>query len=73
MLLKLTRQLDVIEVVETVNGISESLVVFLLDKQIVVRVIDGLNVELAMEQVGHHAMYPVKRHSHVGQQSGTSE
>ena len=73
MLLKLTRQLDVIEVVETVNGISESLVVFLLDKQIVVRVVDGLNVELSMEQVGHHAMCQVKRHSHVGQQSGTSE
>ena len=46
MLLELTSQLDVVEVVEAVDGIPQCLVVLLLDEQVVVGIVDGFDVEL---------------------------
>ena len=46
MLLKVPGKLDVVEVVEAVDRITECLVVLLLDEQVVVRVVDGLDVQL---------------------------
>ena len=40
------RQLDIVEVVEAIDRITERLVVFLLNEEVVVRVVDGLDVEL---------------------------
>jgi len=37
---------DVVEIVEAIDRITESLVVLLLDQQIVVCIVDGLDVEL---------------------------
>ena len=46
MLLKVPGKLDVVEVVEAVDRITECLVVLLLDEQVVVRIVDSLDVEL---------------------------
>ena len=46
MLLELTSQLDVVEVVEAVYRIAQGLVVFFLDEQGVVCLVDGLDIEL---------------------------
>ena len=41
------RQIQVIKVVETIDRVPESLVIFLLNQQIVVSVVDSLNVQLS--------------------------
>ena len=46
MLLKIASQFDIVEVVEAVDGIPQCLVVLLLDEQVVVGIVDGLDVEL---------------------------
>ena len=46
MLLKVPGKLDVVEVVEAVDRITESLVVLFLNKQVVVRIVDSLDVQL---------------------------
>lgn len=46
MLLELASQLEVVEVVETVDGISQCVVVLFLNEQLVVSVVDGFNVKL---------------------------
>ena len=45
-LLELARQLQVVEVVEAVDRVPQRLVVLLLDEQVVVGIVDGLDVEL---------------------------
>ncbi len=45
-LLQALREVDIVEVVEAVYRVSESLEVFLLDQEIIVRLIDSLNIEL---------------------------
>ena len=45
-LLKLARQFDVLEVVEAVDRVAEGLVVLLLNKEIIVGIIDRFDVEL---------------------------
>ena len=37
---------NVVEVVEAVDRVAEGLIVFLLDQQVVVRIVDGLDVQL---------------------------
>ena len=43
---KFFRKRDVVEVVEAVNRVSQSFVIFLLDQQSIVSVVDRLDVEL---------------------------
>lgn len=43
---KLARQLHVVEVIEAVNGVSKGHVVFFLDEELVVRLINGLDIQL---------------------------
>jgi len=50
MLLKFLRKADVIEVVKAVDGIPKRLVVFFLDEEVIVCIIDGLDVELIGER-----------------------
>ena len=45
-LLQLASQLDVVEVVKAVDRVPQCLVVFLLNQQVVVCIIDSLDVEL---------------------------
>ncbi len=42
---------DVLEVVETVDGIPQRFVILLLDQQVVICFIDGLDVELQSIQL----------------------
>lgn len=37
---------NVIEVIEAVNGVTEGLVIFLLNEQVIVCVVNGLDVQL---------------------------
>ena len=48
MLLQSLRKADIVEVVKAVYRVPEGLVVFLLDEQVVVRVVDGLDVQLSL-------------------------
>ena len=45
-LLKLTCQLDVVEVVEAVDRVAQGLVVLLFNEQVVVGIVDCLDIEL---------------------------
>lgn len=44
--LQLLSELDVVEVVEAINGIAQCLVVFLLDEKFVIGDVDGFDIEL---------------------------
>ena len=46
MFLQTLSEVDVVEVVEAVDGVAERLVVFLLDEQVVVGIVDSFNVQL---------------------------
>ncbi len=46
MLLKTLRKVDVVEVVEAVDRVAQSFVIFLFDEQVIVCVVNGLEVEL---------------------------
>lgn len=48
-LLQLARELHVVEVVEAVDRVAKGLVVLFLNKQVVVRLVDRLDVELGIE------------------------
>lgn len=45
-MLKLLGKTDVVKVIETVDGVPQSVVVFFFDQQSVVRVVNRLDVEL---------------------------
>ena len=51
MLLELTSQLDVVEVVEAVDRVPQRLVVLLLDEKVVVGIVDSLDVQLSRRHV----------------------
>ena len=39
-------EVDAVEVVEAVHRVAQGLIVLLLDQQVVVRIVDGLDVQL---------------------------
>ena len=46
MLLKTLRKVDVVEVVEAVDRVAQSFVIFLFEQQVVVCVVNGFEIEL---------------------------
>jgi hypothetical protein len=50
MSLEFLRKADVVEIVKAVDGIPKCLVVFFLDEQVIVCIVNGLNIKL-MENI----------------------
>ena len=53
MSLQLLGQTNVIEIVEAINRVTKSLIVFFFDEEIIISIVNGFNVELQVGRINY--------------------